>query len=226
MGLKALPVKTAWSHACRAGVVPHHLLAGDLIEEVFSHLPCNKNTILAIVSPDHYLQTRSSELVLTNHDGVALLGDWALEHGVTLASSSARLSIEHGVTVFAPFVKKYCPHSQVIPLVINYRHRQDNLLSLGKQLAQTPDTFLLISSDFSHYGDLATTRENDRQSMQALLNRQGITYQQINNDCPNCWWVLQGFLPQAKFNLLSQSNSYYYSLVKENITSYFTGCFQ
>ena len=97
---------------------------------------------------------------------------------------------------------------------------------MGKQLAQTPDTFLLISSDFSHYGDLATTRENDRQSMQALLNRQGITYQQINNDCPNCWWVLQGFLPQAKFNLLSQSNSYYYSLVKENITSYFTGCFQ
>ena len=131
-------------------MVPHHLLAGDLIEEVFSHLPCNEKTILALVSPDHYLQTQPQELALTNDAGIALLRDWAKENEFILASSSARLSIEHGVTVFAPFVKKYCPHSQVIPLVINYRYRQANLLSLGKQLAQTPDTFLLIKIGRAH----------------------------------------------------------------------------
>ena len=137
--------------------------------------------------------------------------------------SQQKIANEHGITGILPLIQNACPQSQIVSFAVNLRAKQEqNLADLGKKIGQQANTILIISSDFSHEGDIGTTQTNDQQSLRGLAAND---FTSIVNDCPHCWTVLQGFFGQTAltFHLFAQSNSYILSHYPQNITSYISG---
>lgn len=207
-----------------AAVVPHHLLASDLIEEVFSQLQCHEAIPLIIISPDHYQQLKKNQLYLTNLEGQQLFNFFPNKYQKKSEFSQAKVVNEHGYTSLLSIITQSCPQVSIYPLIINHRSQLAPIYrQLGRQLASLDPLYLIISSDFSHHGNLIETQSNDAFSLHGLQSKQ---YEQIVNDCPNCWELLLGYFQGSpNFHFLNHRNSYDYSGEAENITSYITGFF-
>ncbi len=207
-----------------AAVIPHHLLASDLIEEVFSQLQCHNDVPLIIISPDHYQQLKKAQLYLTNHDGKELFSIFPAKYQKMSEFNQAKVVNEHGYAGLLPIINKFCPKVSVYPIIINHRSQLAPIYrQLGRKLASLSPLYLIISSDFSHHGNLIETEKNDILSLHGLQSQQ---YEQIINDCLNCWEFLLGYFQgPPNFHFQNHRNSYHYGGESENITSYITGFF-
>jgi hypothetical protein len=165
-----------------SGTVSHHLLVSGIIDKWFLELKNKRKNIKTffIVSPKH---NEYGESIIC----ISML-DWKLNNEITKINREysshllKHLKIredrnafhhEHGIYSLLPFIKKYFPDAQIVPILMDEYKRQNSksmLLadSISEIVNKDKNTFLIISIDFSHRGDRETTDKRDAISERVL----------------------------------------------------------
>jgi len=227
-----------------AGIVSHHLLAHEYIDAWFASLATMRSPrCFYILSPSHYgislepysLTIGSWEsgfgLVESDKDKVNKLAE-ALE----VDMDPEVFQVEHGVSTLMPYIKKHFPDAKVA--VIAYQGEPPVNIPIVRRLADVlgnefteegkRENFLLISTDFSHHGNLEATSKRDANSMLYLSKPGGVSWNIVNCDNRPAIYILDRL---GKNNLesaiLYHTNSWEISNEwEDDVTSYFFGYFR
>ncbi|MEW6662399.1 MAG: AmmeMemoRadiSam system protein B [Bacillota bacterium] len=158
------------------GVVPHHLLAGDMIGSLFSLLVEEPPATVAVVGPNHFA---AGGRILTGRYG------WETPSGVVqpdltaiqylldsglVALDDQVLSGEHSIGAVVPFLKHYLPEARVIPLILQADVTLAEVSRLAQLLLSIPGgpPLIVASVDFSHYLTRPEADRKDRETLAAL----------------------------------------------------------
>ena len=222
-------------------ITSHHFLAKDLIAQTFDQIdPANIKTVI-LLSPDHFHQVDKDQLAHTTsanwHTPYGdLVADTKIFDQITqnsqIVSDNNSFKVEHGVYTLVPFIKKFLPNSQILPLILGPASNLSSFYDLGQNIFKTIDpdqTLLVVSSDFSHESTPAQATKADQSSLQFLPTKNLSDISQIQNDCLQCTAFLFGYLQSipTKFNLITNKNSF--DLSGENpksVTSYIQALYQ
>ncbi|MDD6487935.1 MAG: AmmeMemoRadiSam system protein B [Spirochaetales bacterium] len=234
-----------------AGIVSHHLLAHTQIDAWFAELARQRKDIstFLVLSPSHwnlstgfFSVTFGSWVVSGNAStagGAQQLVDTdfeienKLKEALDARIDDAAFASEHGVSTLAPYIKKYFPQAKIAALIysgeppLNQPMAEDlcNAVSGCLDLAepQKDSVFLLVSSDFSHHQNPATTKQRDERSRRFLENPQNESWILAVCDNRPAMYLLDKLLSEdTQTTILCNTNSY--ELCHEapdDITSYF-----
>jgi AmmeMemoRadiSam system protein B len=222
-----------------AGIVSHHLLAHDYIDSWFSRLAQMRQVrCFYILCPSHWgLSTEPYSLT----DGSWVSGFGIvdsdkksirkLEKSLNVGLDKRVFDVEHGASTLMPYIKKYFPKALVV--VIAYEGEPPVNVPKSAMLADALESFfdkkgkrknfLLISTDFSHHGNLELTEKRDSNSLQYLKNPSTVSWNMAG--CDNKPGIL--ILDRLRKNnlesfILYHTNSWEISNEWEHdVTSYF-----
>lgn len=221
-------------------VIPHHLLASDIIVEFFSNIPNSQSVKRVIlIGPNHY--ERGDTVFTTSRYGWKtpvgdVLPDINLIDELTKKTSSLEVNElvieqEHSIGGIASFIAHYLPTAHIVPIVIS---RQANLSDL-KELAtilkniDTEETIFVSSVDFSHYLSLSEAEEKDSETLKILRQRDLETLLKLdesNTDSPEALALLLLLMEQQgiySFDVVEHKNSADYTNKTEvETTSYYS----
>lgn len=222
-----------------AGIIPHHLLAADMISEFFYNLRDRKYDAVVLIGPDHYNKGRS-KISASRYDWETPYGILKNDNSILddlLAVENIRVDEkamrdEHSMKSETAFIKKYLPDSLIVPLILRSDLESQEAGELAEKLFEisvNKNILLLGSVDFSHYQNNLTAQRHDRESIAALQDRDMEKTYNLNVDSPPSIYTLLKFseLNGFNFQLLNNSNSALLSgnLDLDSTTSYVTGYF-
>ncbi len=227
-----------------SGVIPHHLLAKDIMEDFFSYISSQeKLKTIVILSPDHFqsgILMESNSFITIGLEGddekfnnlkidILLWGKLFKENKMILNNSA--VVAEHGVTTLLPYIKKYFPETNILPILIP----ADITIEQVEQLVKTIDentllsTIVVASIDFSHYLPSQAAGFHDVKSIRVLLNFEEENFKNIEVDCWQALYAARFFakLRQKEVpRIIEHKNSTDFSnLELEETTSYFSVVF-
>ncbi len=222
-----------------AMIVPHHLLAADLIAEAFSNLKAEDYETVVLISPNHF---NAGEGKI-----ISAAENWETPYGILeidrelfselkkngeISDEKEIFAAEHGIRAEVSFIKKTLPEAKVLPLVLKPSLSAAEAKSLGEilwRLSRGKRILVILSADFSHYKDSATAQADDEKTLEIINN---LAIDKINDaeidTRPGLSAVMEyAELSGASFKLLRNSNS---ALLVgrddiEQTTSYITGYF-
>lgn len=178
-----------------AAIVPHHLVAQSMIEEVFAQLAGEDPQTIVLVSPDHW--GRSQETFTTTAESTykdakvnqrivaTYLGG---DLGDDFAVSEELLADEHGINGLVPLLLAQMPEVEVVPIAIssNATHEQVSLAVTQLDVASNDRTIVVSSTDFSHYLPIDAANLHDIASIAAISNFETDYYPELELDCWQC----------------------------------------
>ena len=161
-----------------AGMIPHHLLASDMIAGFFELASRQEEPFdrVLIVSPSHFPENCPSDVVTARADwdtpyGVLSLDEETAEALLAddvIAASDAPAAVEadHGAAGLIPFVKKYLPGARVSVCLLSNRLPPQRLEAVQKAIAALREEgriLVVASADCSHYltPDQAVLRDEE-----------------------------------------------------------------
>jgi AmmeMemoRadiSam system protein B len=217
------------------GTVSHHLLAGVYIDNWFKNLSSRRAVSnFIILSPGHW--------GLETWDWSLTDGSWQVENGLVKTNlemlkgvkeklnvglNREAFKIEHGVEALIPFISNYFPEAKVLAIAYvgepPFNPEKADILYQAIKPYLTNDSFLLISSDFSHHGNAELTAKRDLLSRKFFADPQKWLFAGCDNR-PGMWILSKYFEDNQKMQmrLLHNTNSLELSGEDENdITSYF-----
>lgn len=195
-----------------AGLVPHHLLAADMIAGLFSLAardPAGYDAVL-ILSPSHYPEDCGSAVVTsslgwdTPYGAVepaaviveALLADPA----IAAEDNAGAMEADHGAAGLVPFARYYLPGVPVAACLLSNKLDREQLAALRRRVADIcvgSRVLLVASMDCSHYQDPDTAALRDAETAKAIEDRDFrriLGFDDQNVDSPQ---VLTAFLEAA-----------------------------
>ena len=165
----------------RAVVVPHHLLAGAEIAEIFWNLQKSGQHFdtVVLLGPDHFDQHKHplhiSEYHWTTPYGVLesaqlLVAKIGLHDDVRVGEDV--FETEHSISTVIPFIKKHFPRASVVALTASKRTTSHHATEIGSDLATIMDdkTLIVLSMDFAHHTTTDRAQMADEESIAALSN--------------------------------------------------------
>ncbi|MBP1927368.1 AmmeMemoRadiSam system protein B [Sedimentibacter acidaminivorans] len=176
-------------HGC---IVPHHLLAKDLVHEVFQNVCKNKYKTVVLIGPDHE-SIDKGKIFTTLSDWQTPMGiletdkaiiNYLIENNI-ITENDDKLTKEHSTSGIIPFIKYYLGDVKVITLVLTKQTKIDDIDKLVKELYQNiniGETLFIASVDFSHYLDLDTANKMDLESMDAIKYKKVDKIMNFKND--------------------------------------------
>lgn len=165
----------------RAGIVNHHALASDLLAGFFRVLKRCRPEIrtMVILSPDHNLAAIApvvAHRLSYRAGGREIASDAAavtrLAEAVPFVREQPALfEREHGVGALVPFLADAFPDATLVPVVL----RQSSTAAERERFAawltdesKDPATFIVVSSDMSHYLSQQRAESKDQETKRAL----------------------------------------------------------
>ncbi len=222
-------------------IVPHHLLAQDLVAQAFGTLRGQQYSTIVLLSPDHYPAGHSA-ISTTERDFSTVFGEVPTD--VAIAQKLQTLPFvgegdffyrEHGLQAELPFIKYFFPEAKIVALTFQPTASRSELDQVTKILAaELPQNSLIVqSTDFSHYLSPAQAAEKDAATINVLqqgLPENVLTLNQPDNiDSLAATYVqmsLQKDLFLSHINILDQRNSQDYTVEKvASSTSYITAIY-
>jgi len=223
-----------------AGIIPHHLLAGDLIAEFYNNLKDEHYDTIILIGPNHFKAGNSNI--------ISSLYNWNTPYGKldcdqdflkNLQKENSSIQVEekifekeHAINSHVSFIKKTFPDAKFLPLVLHPSVKSLEAEKLAQnifELSKDKKILVLASVDFSHYKNSETAQKNDLVSINALREK---NFQEIYNldiDSPSSIFTVMKYadLQNSKFELLNNSNSAILAGKEEveSTTSYVTGYF-
>lgn len=219
-----------------AMIVPHHLLAGDVIASAYDSIQDGIETVV-LIGPDHFNTVKGDILVSDlpwetpsgeiepDQDLISQLNEVALK-------DNSSFSLEHSINSQVAFIKKTFPKAKIVPIIIKSTVKDEelnNLLERLESFSKEKKILLIGSMDFSHNLPLAKTLENDKQSLE---NIEEMKFENIKNTAVDSWgtlWLVMKYaqFAGAEFNLINNTNSAILADKPDqpNVTSYITGVF-
>ncbi|MDP2643271.1 MAG: AmmeMemoRadiSam system protein B [Candidatus Peregrinibacteria bacterium] len=165
----------------KAIIVPHHLLVENYIDDFYKQISEKNPNVekIILISPNHfdygnrYIQSTTS---LTDKDGTRINID---KNEIAKLSQTEAFSIEpiyfekeHGIMNELIFTNKYFPNAEIIPIRIKNGTTKNHLDKLTNELSKiiTPNTLIIISTDFTHYTNEKIALENDQKFIKYFEN--------------------------------------------------------
>lgn len=176
----------------RGCIVPHHLVAKDLIHEVFQNVSKNKYKTVVLIGPDH--ESMDKGKIFTT------LSDWQTPTGILKTDTKAtkelmknnfitendrKLTLEHSTSSIIPFIKYYLKDVKVITLVLTKQVKLEDTEKLVDALYKNvniDETLFIATVDFSHYLILEQANKMDLISMEAIQNKDMNKIMAFTND--------------------------------------------
>ncbi|MFC1789911.1 AmmeMemoRadiSam system protein B [Patescibacteria group bacterium] len=226
------------------GIVPHHLLAKDIIDKFFQYLSKENKENIVILSPDHFdisVLTGSSYIGVSSEEerfldcpiNTALLNSM---DSLNLTHNSGAVAADHGISNLTPFVKKYLPESKILPLLISPRATAveiEELIQILNRISEA-NPIVIASVDFSHYLPRAVAEFHDVKSISTLVDFRKEAFLNLEVDS---WQALYGarlfarLKAMEKVRIIGRGGSWDYvgggtTGENEETTSYFSVIFQ
>jgi len=140
-------------------IVPHHLLAKDIIAATFAYASRGDYQNIVLLSPDHF-DAGQKEISVTERDFSTVFG--IITSNKEIARQLKELSFvgegdffyrEHGLGAQLPFIKYYFPQAKIIAITFKPTTSRDKLDQVIAILEKTlaPNSLIIQSTDFSHY---------------------------------------------------------------------------
>ncbi len=176
----------------RGSIIPHHLLASDLIHEVFQNVCINDYETIVLMGPDHE-SILMGKVFTTLNDWQTPMGVLKTDYDITnkllqnnfIISDDEKLTIEHSVSSIVPFVKYYLNDVKIVTLVMSKQTKLADIEKIVEDLSGliNKDKTLFISSvDFSHYLNLEKASQMDSITMEAIKNKDINNIMSFTND--------------------------------------------
>jgi len=222
-----------------AGIIPHHLLAADLIANFFRNLEGQDYDAVILIGPNHFLLGQS--------DIITSAYDWQTPYGVLGQDGSILKELldigkirveedvmqgEHSINSEVAFIKKTFPNATFLPIILKPNVDEQTATDLAEALFkiyQNKKVLVLASVDFSHYKTSQEAQQDDKASIAAITGFDFSNIYHLAIDSPASIYTLLKFsqLSKAKFNFLANSNSAILSGKPDlsSTTSYVTGFF-
>lgn len=218
-------------------IVPHHLLARDLIAQGYSHTREQNYEVIVLLSPDHFTLGETN-ITTTRKNFATVFGTIASDQKIIDKLENAKYISEenffyreHGLGAELPFIKYFYPQAKIVTLTLKNTTPQNELDDLLKILESSlPQNSLIIqSTDFSHYLTPAEAELCDQTTWQYIQNNETQNIfslkQPDNIDSLPALYInmcLQNDFFKTKANLLNHKNSQDYTNEPVNSsTSYF-----
>lgn len=218
-------------------VSSHHLFAKYLINSTFKAVNFQPDRVI-ILGPNHF--DAGSDNVILASSGFAF-NDREIEidqkavYKIIKEVGSVDNSVfekEHSIYSLLPFVKKYFPKAKVVPIILKYQTKDDQIQKLSEEINELIDsqTLVVISADFCHDMSPAKEAEIDRKNIEILKSFDEARINNLVVDTRASFKVLFKLLESNqidKFQLLKNTNS---GLLGgngslENATSYIFGAY-
>lgn len=228
----------------RGCILAHHLVAKDLIHEVFQNLNKDKYKTIVLIGPDHE-SIHKGKIFTTLKDWQTPFGILKTNTEITkkllkgnkniIIENDEKLTIEHSTSSIVPFISYYLENVNVITLVLTKQVDLSNLDILIDVLFQNlniDETLFIASVDFSHYLSLEEAKKMDSISIEAIENNninKIMSFTNDNLDSPISIIAMLKIMDKANINtkiLLNHSNSEI--ILRKNLeetTSYVTFLF-
>lgn len=222
------------------GVVSHHLLVGKHIDDFFAKINAERDVeTFFIICPSHYglsvqpwsvadcsWKVGSDSYVETN-----LEKSQAVLESLNVPFDPQVFPIEHGASALMPYIKRYFPLANVVVVAVNGEPPVNSLYNRPLADAILPffgendkeKNFLLISSDFSHHGNVEKTKEKDSRSEIFLSEADPDKWVFCSCDNrPGMYLLSRVMSDKTESRILCHTNSYEFTGEgEEDITSYF-----
>jgi poly-gamma-glutamate synthesis protein (capsule biosynthesis protein) len=212
------------------GVVPHHLVAKDVIEDFYKRISSEvaKPKIVVILSPDHFGKCTSEGVSFITSESQFLDFKVAtdeiniLKKQFNIKEDNASIYLDHGIANHLPFVKEYFGESLILPILVSPKVTMDEAKNFASFLNSTlpVDTFVIASVDFSHYLPKEIEDVHDKKSIRVLTNFVENEFPTIDVDSWQSLYILRyisilrGY---GDYEILAHKNAQDYS--KEYLTS-------
>ncbi len=224
-----------------AGVVPHHLLAQDVIQAFFYAVSQRtRPDTVVLLSPDHFHAGAFRGSSFLSVAGSSFLNlpvqndlIQALCRENPIDLDEAAVGLDHGITNLLPAIREAFPGSRIVPLIVaetTARDALDCLVASLDDLAE-PDALVIASVDFSHYLPGAMAAFHDAKSIRVLLNNEQSEFAKIEVDSWQCLYLARQFaqLRGAEQPLIiahADAGDYSDASGPEGVTSYFSVLFE
>lgn len=206
----------------RGSILPHHLLAKDMIHEVFQNLN-RKYEKVVLIGPDHE-SIFMGKVFTTMKDWQTPMGVLKTDKDVTekllqndfVMEDDDKMTREHSVSSIVPFIKYYMNDVEIVGLVMSKQTKLKDIEKLIDDLSNIVDidkTLFISSVDFSHYLTLEQANHMDSITMDAIKNKdinKIMSFTNDNLDSPVSIVMmlkLMDKLYEADMHLLNHSNS-------------------
>ncbi|NLW79720.1 MAG: AmmeMemoRadiSam system protein B [Ruminococcaceae bacterium] len=147
-----------------AAIVPHHLLAADMLSGFFALAAQHQYDTVVVLAPSHYPQQCGSYIVTSDRDWRTPFGtvetdtalvDTLLKDGLVAAeNNAAALEYDHGGAGLVPYIAHYLPDAKVAVCLVSVQAAEKRMEALRQHLfeyAESGNVLLVASADFSHY---------------------------------------------------------------------------
>lgn len=160
------------------GIIPHHLLASDMIADFYSYISDEKIKTIIILGPNHYEKgdfvALGSECPWQTPFGMAepnveITDD--LKNYSLIRIDEGVLENEHSVASHMPFIKQYLPKAKVVPIILSAKMDLKKAKILSEKLAEYikgGDVAVVASVDFSHYLYSDEAEIKDAETLEAM----------------------------------------------------------
>lgn len=223
----------------QAGIVPHHLLAGDMIASFFKTLANSEPEVLILIGPNHKRvgekKINTGRWNWNTPFGVLEADDKVFEDifdSVDYGEDIGLLFNEHSISGLVPYVKYYMPDTKLIPIVLHGNLSLEDSKTFARSIFEATKgkkCIVVGSVDFSHYLSPEKADEMDTISLKAIKERDIETISKMNNDYldtpPTIITIIEltEMLEAEKLEIMGHSNSAIISgEYSESTTSYFT----
>ena len=166
-----------------AGVVPHHLLAGQLIASFFQSAKATGETYdtVIILGPNH--KGVGAAISIADCGFHTYFGDVACDEDTVeqiIACKPLQVRIDddllqsdHAVSSIIPYLKYYLPDAKVVSLLLSRRvtmSQTQDLAQLLNRIAKDKNCLIVGSVDFSHGLSPSDAAIEDKRTNQAILD--------------------------------------------------------
>ena len=215
----------------KAVVIPHHLLAKDLIIKTLDSISSDYQTIF-LIGPNHKNLGKVS-VQISKANWRTKFGQLSpdlevvdyLEKNSDLDISEENFNTEHSICGLVSFVKIYFPQAKIVPIILKSNTYASQVDKLVSNISISCNNCLLIASvDFSHEVSSDQAKKNDQISADILINQKLDDLKKIEVDSLPTLQTLLLFLKEQnarEVQLVDSSNSYKISGINpESVTSY------
>ncbi len=176
----------------KAVVIPHHLVASELIADSMARMQLQRPKTLVLVAPNHY-EKGDSNIILSDAAWSTPFG--IVEPDVDLINAMLAQNIavidntvvqnDHSINGLLPFIRYYLTDVNIVPIVFKYNTSEqeiDKLVQFCVQNITGQDIIYIASVDFSHYLMTEEANQKDKVSLQAMKDSDYERIASMNND--------------------------------------------
>ncbi|MBN1500368.1 MAG: AmmeMemoRadiSam system protein B [Spirochaetes bacterium] len=182
-------------------ILPHHTITSRETAGIYRKLSAviHPERII-ILSPDHYETAVSGIVAGENVLFPTVFGNLTVDSEFVERMNKASISDiqdspfkkEHGIYYHAPFIKKYFPDAQIVPVLFGWKNSLRDNAKFAEWINDNTDdkTLIIASVDFSHFQPKNVSDFHDEMSYKAISGFNLNKIYDLEIDSPSSVFVL------------------------------------